>query len=63
MISPRQRDVLQLLAEGKTSKDIASTLHLSVETVKDYRRQARVAMRVRTTTHAVAEAIRKGLIE
>ena len=38
-LSPREREVLQLVAEGKSSKEIALMLHLSSKTVEGHRRQ------------------------
>ena len=60
-LAPREREVLQLLAEGMTSATIAHTLNLSVHTVDTHRRNI---MR-KTRTHSIAEltklAIREGM--
>lgn len=60
-LTPREREVLQLLAEGHTTKHIASQLNVSVKTVETHRRQVMEKL----DTHSVAEltkyAIREGL--
>ena len=38
-LSPREREVLQLLAEGKSTKEMADTLNVSVKTVESHRKQ------------------------
>jgi len=62
VLTPRQREVLQLMAEGKSTKEIASILRISVKTVETYRQQ----IMKRLNTHSVARltryAIREGLI-
>ena len=60
-LTPREREVLQLLAEGKSTKQIASQLHISVSTAETHRRQ----MMEKLDLHSVAEltkfAIREGM--
>jgi DNA-binding NarL/FixJ family response regulator len=60
-LTPREREVLQLLAEGKNTKEIASALNVSVKTVETHRAQ----IMERLDLHSVAEltkfAIREGL--
>jgi two-component system response regulator NreC len=60
-LSPREREVLQLLAEGKTSKDIAARLHLSVPTVETHRRQLMDKLGLRTIAELTKYAIREGI--
>ncbi len=61
VLGAREREVLQLLAEGMTSGEIAEQLHLSVHTIDTHRRN----IMKKTETHSVAEltklAIREGL--
>lgn len=61
VLTPRQREVLQLLAEGLNTKRIAARLHVSVKTVETHRAQ----IMERLNCHSVAEltkyAIREGL--
>jgi DNA-binding NarL/FixJ family response regulator len=60
-LSLREREVLQLLAEGKTSKDIAATLHVAVATVETHRRQIMTKLGIRTIAALTKYAIREGL--
>ena len=60
-LSPREREVLQLLAEGRTSKDIAVTLHIGVPTVEPHRRQIMGKLKLRSIAELTKYAIREGL--
>jgi DNA-binding NarL/FixJ family response regulator len=60
-LSPREREVLQLLAEGKSSKDIAARLGLAVPTVETHRRQIMDKLEIRTIAQLTKYAIREGL--
>jgi len=60
-LSPREREVLQLLAEGKSSKDIANRLELAVPTVETHRRQIMDKLNLRTIAELTKYAIREGL--
>jgi DNA-binding NarL/FixJ family response regulator len=60
-LSLREREVLQLLAEGKTSKDIASTLHVAVATVETHRRQIMTKLGIRTIAELTKYAVREGI--
>jgi DNA-binding NarL/FixJ family response regulator len=60
-LSSREREVLQLLAEGKTSKDIAATLHVALPTVETHRRQIMTKLGIRTIAELTKYAIREGL--
>lgn len=63
MYSPREREILRLLAEGLTSKEIASYyLHLSSDTIRTHRKNILVKGGSRNTAHAIATAVRNGLI-
>lgn len=62
MITPRQTEVLQLLANGKGNKEIAEHLWLTVDTVKHHQKEARYNLLANTNAQAVAIAVRKGLI-
>lgn len=55
-------DVLRCWAVGLTNEMTAETLGLSYETVRNYGRQAKFTLRGKTRAHAVANAIRQGLI-
>jgi DNA-binding NarL/FixJ family response regulator len=60
-LSVREREVLQLLAEGKTSKDIAGTLHVALPTVETHRRQIMAKLGLRTIAELTKYAIREGI--
>jgi DNA-binding NarL/FixJ family response regulator len=60
-LTQREREVLQLLAEGKSSKDIAHRLDLAVSTVETHRRQIMEKLNLRTVAELTKYAIREGL--
>jgi DNA-binding NarL/FixJ family response regulator len=61
-LTQREMDVLRLIKEGQTNKEIAHTLHLAEETVKDYVRHILAKLGVQSRTQAVLTAIRLGMI-
>ncbi len=61
VLTAREREVLQLLAEGKSTKQIASTLNLSVKTVETHRQQIMDKLEIRTVAELTKYAIREGL--
>jgi DNA-binding NarL/FixJ family response regulator len=63
LLSPREREVLQMIAEGKTNKDIANTLNLSVYTVEAHRGHIMEKLNLHTSTELVRFAVRNGLVE
>ena len=62
-LSPREREVLTLLAQGGTGEGIAHSLGLSAETIRTHVRNAMDKLEVRTRSHAIAVAIRSGEID
>jgi two-component system response regulator NreC len=62
-ISDRERQVLQLVAEGKTTKEIASLLGISVKTAESHRSNLMDKLNIHDTAGLVRYAIRIGLIE
>ncbi len=62
-ITPRQREVLQLLAEGRSAKEIASTLSISARTVEFHKYQMMETLDLRTNAELIHFAIREGLVE
>jgi DNA-binding NarL/FixJ family response regulator len=60
-LSAREREVLQLLAEGKTSKEIGLALHVSAKTVESHRAQIMDKLGLRTVAELTKFAIREGL--
>jgi two-component system, NarL family, response regulator NreC len=61
-LAPREREVLQLVAEGRTSKEIAVQLGLSVKTAESYRTHIMEKLDIHETAGLVRYAIRRGLI-
>ncbi len=62
LLTPRQREVLQLVAEGRTSKEIARRLQISVRTAETHRTQLMEALDIHDVAGLVRYALRKGLI-
>lgn len=60
-LTGREREVLQLLAEGKSRKEIADMLYLSPRTVETHRRQIMDKLNLRTNAELTKFAIREGL--
>lgn len=61
-LTPRQREILQLLAEGRRTKEIAHDLQLSVKTVETHRAQLMERLGLDDLASLVRYAIRKGLV-
>jgi two-component system, NarL family, response regulator LiaR len=61
-LTPREMDVLLLLAQGQSNKEIARTLHLVEETVKDHVRHILAKLGVKSRTQAVLAAIRLRIV-
>ena len=62
-LRPVERELLGLLARGLSNKDISVQMHWSMSTVKKYVRRLFALLQVRDRTQAVAEAMRRRLIE
>lgn len=60
-LSPREREVLQLLAEGMTSKEIAARLDLAVSTIETHRKQIMAKLELRSVAELTKFAIRTGI--
>lgn len=60
-LSTREREVLQMIAEGKTTRDIATTLYLSVKTVETHRKQIMDKLGLASVAELTKYAIREGL--
>jgi len=61
-ITPRQREVLQLIAEGHPNREIASILHISVKTVDNHRANLMGKLGLNSNADLIQYAIRKGII-
>lgn len=62
-LSDREREVLQLVAEGKSSKEIAQILGVSVSTVESHRKHIMEKLDLHNTAAVVRFAIRKGIVQ
>jgi DNA-binding NarL/FixJ family response regulator len=62
LLSPRECQVLQLLAMGAKDRQIAEVLSVSPATVQTHIRNAKAKLNARTRTHAIALALREGAI-
>ena len=63
LLSAREREVLRLIADGRTAKEVATDLDISTKTVEAHRTSLMRKLRVRKATELVKIAIRHGLIE
>ncbi len=62
-LSPRERHIVQLLAEGNNNKEVAQTLHLSVKTVETHRSNIMRKMEFRSLADLVRYAIRNKIVD
>lgn len=63
LLTPRERQILQLLADGMSNADVAAKLFISQETVKSHVRHILAKLEADTRTHAVAIALRESIID
>ncbi len=62
LLTVREREILHLLAEGKSNKDIAGMLNLSLYTVETHRRNLQEKLNLHSLAELILYAVRKGLI-
>ncbi|MDX1584841.1 MAG: response regulator transcription factor [Thermoanaerobaculia bacterium] len=62
-LTPRERQVFKLLAEGKTSREIAKYLGVSLKTAMTHRSNLMTKLNVHSRTELIRIAIRKGILE
>lgn len=62
MLSPREREILQLVAEGRSSAEISKSLFLSVKTIETYRSRLMTKLEIRDIPSLVKFAIQHGMI-
>jgi DNA-binding NarL/FixJ family response regulator len=62
LLTPRQREILQLVAEGKSTKEVARTLNISVKTVETHRAQLMDRLAIHDVPGLVRFAVRVGLV-
>ena len=61
-LSTREREVLQLIAEGFSAKEIAADLHVSIKTVESHRSNLMRKLGARKATDLVRHAVRRGFV-
>jgi two-component system response regulator NreC len=61
VLTPREREVLQLMAEGKSTKQIADRLHVSVKTIETHRQQIMTKLGIHSVAELTKYAVREGL--
>jgi len=62
LLTEREREILQLVAEGKTNKEIANTLNLSLYTVDTHRTHILQKLNLHSVPEVILYAVRKGII-
>jgi DNA-binding NarL/FixJ family response regulator len=62
-LTPRQREVLQLVAEGKTTKEMSAALHISPKTVEFHRNSLMDELGMRTTAELTRYAVSHGIVD
>jgi DNA-binding NarL/FixJ family response regulator len=62
-LSPREREIVRLLAQGRSNKEVASGLNLSVKTVESHRTNVMRKLGVHSVAGLVRFAVREGLVE
>jgi DNA-binding NarL/FixJ family response regulator len=62
LLTAREREILHLLAEGKSNKDIAALLNLSLFTVETHRRNLQEKLNLHSFAELILYAVRKGVI-
>jgi DNA-binding NarL/FixJ family response regulator len=63
VLTPKEREVVQLIAEGKLNKQVAAHLNIALKTVETHRSTAMRKLKVRTTAELVRWAVRTNLIQ
>jgi DNA-binding NarL/FixJ family response regulator len=62
LLTPREKEILQLLVEGRSNKDIATLLNLSLYTVETHRRNLQTKLNLHSFPELILYAVRKGLM-
>ena len=62
-LSPREKEVVQLLARGKSNKEISAALNISVKTVETYRAKILLKLQLHSTGDLVMYGVRHGLVK
>ncbi len=61
VLTPREREVLQLMSEGRSTNQIADSLHVSVKTIETHRQQVMQKLNMRSVAELTKYAVREGL--
>jgi len=62
-LTSREREIVQLLSEGKSSKEVASTLNISVKTAETHRANVMRKLDIHSVSELVRYAVRNQIIE
>ena len=62
LLTPREREILQMLGEGKSNKDVATKLNLSLHTVETHRGNVLEKLNLHSTAEMILYAVRKGIV-
>jgi two-component system response regulator NreC len=62
LLTPREREILQLIAEGKSNKDVANMLNLSLYTIETHRGNIMEKLNLHSVPELILYAVRKGVI-
>jgi DNA-binding NarL/FixJ family response regulator len=63
VLSPRERQVLQLLAEGKKTREVAAVLSLGLKTAESHRSRIMKKLHIKETAGLVRYALREGMTQ
>ena len=61
-LTERQKEILQLIAEGHLAKEIADILYISVRTVERHKYNMMQELNLKTTAHLIKYAIKQGIV-
>lgn len=62
-LTPREREIVQLVAEGRSSKEVAALLGISIKTVESHRTNVMRKLRIRSVSQLVRYAVRNGIVQ
>ena len=62
-LTPREREIVQLVAEGRSSKEVAAMLQISIKTVESHRTNVMRKLRIRSVSQLVRYAVRNGIVQ
>jgi DNA-binding NarL/FixJ family response regulator len=62
LLTPREREILQMLGEGNSNKDVASKLSLSLHTIETHRGNILEKLNLHGTAEMILYAVRKGIV-